>query len=212
MEDKVSGRIAYLQGIRDEIPNQELAKDLAQTGNIEGIKEIADNLFNKDKNIQNDCIKVMYEIGYIKPELICDYVGDFLRLLKSKNNRLVWGAMIAISVIAPLKADALFLNLDILYDAMKEGSVITVDNGVKALAGIASQKEEYNIAIFPYLLNHLKTCRPKEVGQHSESIFAAVNKQNKDEFIKVLRDRENSLTNTQLMRVKKLFKAAEKIQ
>jgi len=66
----VLNRIACLQGVRNEIPNQVLAKDLAVTKNTAGIREIAENLFNRDKNIQNDCIKVLYAVGYINPELI----------------------------------------------------------------------------------------------------------------------------------------------
>ncbi len=202
----VLNKIAYIQGITGEIPNQELARELVESENKEGIKEIVENLFNKNKNIQCDCIKVLYEAGYIKPEIIAQYAGDFIKLLKSSNNRLVWGAMIALSSISSIKADDIFENLEAVYEAMKVGSVITVDNGVKVLAAVASQKEEYNKIIFPYLINHLKTCRPKEVPQHAESIIAAVNPQNKNEFISVLKDRETSLTSTQLARIKKLYK------
>ena len=85
----ILNRLASLQNRRDEVPNQELARDLATRRDETGIREIAENLWNKDKNIQADCIKVMYEIGYIEPGLIAFYAGDFIKLLKSKNNRLV---------------------------------------------------------------------------------------------------------------------------
>jgi len=213
MGDKMSvlNKIAYLQNRRDEILNQELARELAESKDIAGIKEIAENLFNKDKNISSDCLKVLYEIGYINSELIADFAPDFIKLLRSKNNRLVWGAMIALANIAQIMADELYKDLDSIYAAISEGSVITIDNGIKVLAGIASKKEEYSNAIFPFLLNHLKTCRSKEVGQHSESIFIAVNSQNKEAFLEVLKGRELSLTNSQLARVKKVYKAIEKI-
>jgi len=69
-------KLACMQKRKDEVLNQELAKELAQKNDKSGIKEIAENLQNKDKNIQNDCIKVLYEIGYLKPELINrDYHG-----------------------------------------------------------------------------------------------------------------------------------------
>jgi hypothetical protein len=63
----VLNEIAYFQNRRDEIPNQELAGKLVTEQNQDGICEIAENLGNKDKNIQNDCIKVLYEIGHRKP-------------------------------------------------------------------------------------------------------------------------------------------------
>ncbi|MCB0545469.1 MAG: hypothetical protein KDC70_18225, partial [Saprospiraceae bacterium] len=47
---------------RDEVPNQELAKKILKTKDKKAIKELAENLENKNKGIQSDCIKVLYEI------------------------------------------------------------------------------------------------------------------------------------------------------
>lgn len=206
----VLDRISYFRGKRDENSNIILARELAETEDVYGIKEIAENVFNNDKNIQSDCLKVLYEIGYIKPELIGEYVDIFIKLLRSKNNRMVWGAMIALSVIAPIKEKEIFASLDDIYISIEKGSVITIDNGIKVLARIASKNQEYNKVIFPYLINHLKRCRLKEVAQHSESIFPAVNDENKEEFIKILKEKENMITKSQLARVKKLYKTVEK--
>ena len=91
-------------GIRDEIPNQKLAWEIAETENKEAIEELVDNLQNnKDKKIRNDCIKVLYETGYKKPELISKYLKVFVELLGNKNNRLIWGAMIAIDAIVDVE-------------------------------------------------------------------------------------------------------------
>jgi hypothetical protein len=205
----VLNRIAHLQNRRDEAPNQELARQLAEQKDREGIREIAENLWNKDKNIQADCIKVLYEIGYTAPSLIADYAEDYLKLLKSRNNRLVWGGMIALSTVATLKADVIFEHLQEVYRAVEHGSVITVDGGVLTLAGVASAREEYRRAIFPFLLNHLRFCRPKDVPQHSEKSLPAVDASNKDDFIAVLEKRMDDLTATQVKRVKKVIKEAE---
>ena len=204
----VLNRIAYFQDRRDEAPNQELARELAEQKDRAGVHEIAENLWNKDKNIQADCIKVLYEIGYIDPALIADYAEDYLKLLKSRNNRLVWGGMIALSTIATLKADVIFEHLKEIHRAIEGGSVITVDAGVLTLAGVASAREEYRQAIFPFLLNHLRTCRPKDVPQHSEKSLPAVDASNKGDFIAVLEKRMGDLTDTQAKRVKKVVKKA----
>ena len=163
-------------------------------------------MFSSDKNIQSDCIKVLYEAGYIKPDMIAEYVGDFTKLLRIRNNRLVWGAMLALSTIATIKADEIYENLEIVLRIMKEGSVIAVDNAVKVLAAVAAQNDEYNKKIFPLLLDHLRECRPKEVAQHAESTFQAVDQSNQDEFVRVLRERESVLKSAQLTRIKKLYK------
>ncbi len=201
--------IAYFQNRRGEVPNQVLARDLASQKDRLGICEIAENLWNKDKGIQADCIKVLYEIGYIQPTLIAGYAEDFIKLLKSKNNQLVWGGMIALGKVAELKADLIFAHLAEIQKAMKSGSVISVDNGVQTLALAASKGGKYNKAIFPYLLDHLKTCRPKDVAQHSEkSLPAVVDSSNKKEFIAVLEKRMEDLSGSGLARVKKVIKAA----
>jgi len=81
----VVNRLAHPQNRRDEVPNQELARDLAARKDKAGIREIAANLWNKDKDIQSDCIKVLYEVGSIEPKLIADYAEDFVKLLRSKT-------------------------------------------------------------------------------------------------------------------------------
>jgi hypothetical protein len=203
-------KIAVNQNRRDEVPNQELARVLTDREDTNGIREIAEGLWNKDSAVRADCIKVLYEIGYLKPQLIAPYAAEFVRLLTNRNNRLVWGAMIALAVVAPLQADTLFPEVDKIKKVMAEGSVITVDNGVKVLAGIASQKAQYRQVIFPYLIEHLRTCRPKEVPQHAESILPAVDGSVKTEFLNVLQKRETDLSSSQMSRIRKVVKIAEK--
>ncbi len=199
-------KLSYFQNRKDAVPDQELARELAETKNKKGIQEIAENLWNENKNIQGDCIKVLYEIGYIDPELIGNFVEDFLKLIKSKNNRLIWGGMIALSTIAKLKADELFPHFEEIKKAIENGSVITVDNGILTLSKIAFTKMEYNEKIFPYLLELLKTCRPKSVAMYSEFIFDAVNEKNKTGFIEVLNKRKKYLNPSQIKRVEKILK------
>ena len=190
----------------DEGPNIELAHKLANEENYTGIEEIIENLTCKDKKIQYDCIKVAYEIGQVKPELISKYVLTFIELLKSRNNRLVWGGMTALATIAEGASETIMAHLDILKSAMKVGSVITIDKGVLTLAKLAAVSKENNDVIFPMLIHHLENCRPKEIPQHSESTLLAVTDENKEEVLNVLRKREKFLTAPQLKRVKKIYK------
>jgi len=204
----VLNRLASSLGRRDEVPNQELARDLAAKKDKAGVREIAENLWNKDKNIQADCIKVLYETGYLEPKLIADYTEDFVRCLRSKNNRLVWGGMTALAEVAKSNPDAVFKHLGEIKKAKETGSVITVDNAISTLAYTAAAKKKYDETIFPYLLKHLAGCRPKEVPQHSEKILPAVNSSNKADFIKVLEKRVEDLSGSGLSRVKKVIRQA----
>jgi len=202
----VINRLAHSLGRRDEVPNRELARDLAAKKNKAEVKEVVENLANKDKNIQADCIKVLYEVGVLAPDLIADYVEDFVKLLRSKNNRLAWGGMTALAEVAKANPDVVFKNLDAIKKAKETGSVITVDNAISTLANTAAASEKYNETIFPYLLDHLSNCRPKEVPQHSEKTLPAVNQANKANFITVLEKRMEDLSGGGLARVKKVVK------
>jgi hypothetical protein len=206
----VLDKIAHFQNRRDEVPNQELARELASTKDRKGIREIAENLWHENAQVQSDCLKVLYEIGYRDPDLIADCVGDFVKLLGCKNNRLVWGSMIALSTVAAIKAAELFDHREAIQEAMKRGSVVTVDNGIKTLALIAASNAARNKTLFPYLLRHLETCRPKEIPQHAEKTLVAVMAVNCSAFIQVLEKRIAELTPAQAGRVRRVIKQAQK--
>jgi hypothetical protein len=203
-------KLAASLGIRNDIPNQQLAKELAEKQDRVGIKEIVDNLKNKNKDIQSDCIKVLYETGYIDPELIKGYVSEFMPLLFSKNNRLVWGGMIALSTIADKAAPEIYGCLDTIIRITDNGSVITVDNGIRTLSKVASTNEKYSERILPYLLKHLDTCKPRDIARHAEYMMCAVNHNNRNSFIEVLKKREISLNASELKRIYKIYRIIEK--
>ncbi len=202
-------KIAHFSGRRDEVPNQELARALAAAKDHDGICEIAENLSNKNRNIQADCMKVLYEIGYIEPGLIAQYAEEFVRLLHSHNNRLVWGGMIALATVAELRPQVVHMHLEEIERAIDHGSVITVDNGIQVLARAASKDEKASREIVPYLVEHLRTCAPKEVPQHAEKSLPAINSNNKSRFITVLNNRLYDLNGAAAARVKKVIKVAE---
>ncbi len=204
----VISRLATSLGRRDDVPNQELARELAASQARDDIQELVANLKHHDRRIQSDCIKVLYEIGYIAPELIAEYVEDFLDLLRSRNNRLVWGGMSALATIASLKADVLFEHRDEIKATIEQGSVITVDRGIKALSVVAGQKEAYRAELLPWLLAHLKNCRPKDVPQRAEAILKAVDSESKEQFIEIIQSRMADMRPSQAKRLRKVIAAA----
>ena len=205
----VLNRIAYFQSRRDEVPNQDLARSLARTKNWAGIREIAENLHSSNRNVQSDCLKVLYEIGYLDPALIAGYADDFLDLLHSKNNRVVWGSMIALAMISPLQARAIGKRLDEVMKAIDAGSLITVVWGVKTLAGVASASRTYRARILPVLLRQLKTCLPRDVPTHTQSILPAVDESNRGKFLAVLSSRLPDLSPAQTTRLRKVLRQIE---
>lgn len=177
----------------DEVPNQILAKEIAGAGDKKVVRELVDNLSNKDKAIQNDCIKVLYEIGALKPDLIAGYVDDFVKLLHSRNNRLVWGGMTALGTIAPHKAADIWKHVDAIIEATDHGSVITQDWGVRVLATVSAQDVAYEKRIFPFLKSFLQKCPPKDLPRHAESVLVTVKPNNKADLLSLLESRQPAL-------------------
>ena len=214
-------RIAYFQGRRDEVPNQELARDLAAREDRAGIREIAEALWHREPNVRSDCLKVLYEIGYLKPELVVPYADDFLKLLGSRDNRLVWGAMIGLSTVAELAADQIYPHAGEIQRAMAGGTItphlrppqvgagVTLDAGVLALSRLAATGDDRRTALLPYLLSFLRNCRPSDVPRHAERVLMAVNANSKDEFVAILQARLPLLTPAQAARLKKVIRQAE---
>jgi len=205
-------RIAHFRGRRDEAPNQRLARELAARKDERGIREIVQGLSHSHPGVQADCVKVLYEIGYLDPKLVAGYVRTFLGLLASRNNRLVWGGMTALSTVAGLRPKEIDDHRKEILQAMAGGSVITVDAGVQALAVAAATSPARRRRLLPHLVKHLARCRPKDVPQHSEKILRAVDQASKAAVLRVLERRLPELTSAQQARVRKVIRQAENLQ
>ena len=202
----VVGRIAFYQNRRDEVPNQELAHELAASKDKSGIHEIASNLTNKNNSIRSDCLKVLYEVGYKEPELIAPYAKDFLALLDEKNNRMVWGAMIALATIADLNTEPIWSGIDKVISAIDNGSLITLVWGIRTVARTAAKSTTRIRSIMPKLLQYLKTCNARDVPTHLESMLPIINKANWGELAKTVESRRTEMTVSQLGRLKRVLK------
>ena len=190
----------------DEAPNIELADELCRNNDTIGIREIVDGFTGADRSVANDCIKVLYEIGGRKPELITGYVDVFISRLLSKNNRLAWGSMTALAKIAEHAPKPIFEKLSVVTAAYEDGSVITVDNSISVFAGLCKADANYAKEVLPILINHLQKCKPKEVPQHAERASVCYNSRNAGAFVEVLEKRLPHLAATGQARVKKLLK------
>jgi nucleoside-diphosphate-sugar epimerase len=61
-------KTAYYLGRNDEGPNVLLAEELADRNDAAGIAEIAKGLEAAEPQVAGDCVKVLYEVGYRKPD------------------------------------------------------------------------------------------------------------------------------------------------
>ncbi|MBC3759862.1 hypothetical protein H7U19_15725 [Hyunsoonleella sp. SJ7] len=207
----VINQLSSSQGQKGNDTNIALAKDIATTENNDAIRELVENLENKGKKIQADCIKTLYETAYIKPALIADYYSEFLGLLGSKNNRLVWGGMIALSTIADLKPKELFESIDLISDTVNKGSVITVDAGVQIFAKLNTYPE-YQDKVENLLTDLLWNCPIKQLPQYMEKAAVSISKHNKEIYQRIITERKVECEKeSQVKRLDKVLKQMEKL-
>jgi len=193
-------------GSKIQKANRDLAKQIVAKSDATAVKELVENLENKNKNIHSDCIKVLYEIGEQKPELIALYAKEFIELLNSKNNRLQWGAMTALDSIASLQPKIIYPALGKILDISKEGSVITRDHAVGILIKLCSVKAYYEKA-FSLLIGELKTAPTNQLPMYAENAASIVTEKDKMLFIKTLLSRIADIeSDTKRRRVEKVIK------
>lgn len=195
---------------RDEVPNQELAAEIVKRSDKAAVAELVENLANKNKGIRNDCIKVLYEVGYVEPKLIAPHTAAFLSLLASKDNRLQWGAMYALGCVAKAKPDDVFASVQTIIDAADKGSVITRDGCVRILITL-SKSTKYGDVAFSHLLEQLASCPTNQLPMYAEEAVPVINADNKDRFVKVLSSRLGEIEkDSKRKRVEKVTRLLQK--
>ena len=193
---------------RDEEPNKELASHIAQTNDSEAVAELV-QLQHKNRNIQSDSIKTLYELGGIKPALISPYVTHFVLLLQSKNNRMVWGAMAALSAVASINPELLYQHLTTILDAAAKGSVIAKDHANRILVHL-TKTSAYTSNVLALLIDQLKDAPLNQLPAYAENTATVVTDAFKPELLRVLQERLPEVE--QESKRKRLEKVLKKLQ
>lgn len=208
----VLDKLATALNRRDEVPNQELARLIVNKRDAAAVRELVENLNNKNKGIQSDCIKVLYEIGAANPKLIARYYEEFGRLLESKHNRLVWGAMMALDSIAAEEPKRIYGMLSkILRVADSSGSVIARDHAVGILVKLGTLKP-YKRDCVPLLIEQLLSCPNNQFAMYVEMSVPVIDADNRKRFQQAIEARMPKLEReSQQKRVAKILKKLTKI-
>lgn len=181
-------RLASPLGRRDEAPNQELAGEIVRNNDHAAISELVGLLHHKNKDLQSDSIKVLYEIGRQKPGMIAACAPDFIALLKNKNNRLQWGAMTALDSITLHAHEAIYSALPEIMAAADKGSVITRDHAVGILTKLYTI-DKYSDDMFALFSEQLKKSPVNQLPMYAENALPAIREKDKAAFVKILTSR-----------------------
>ena len=190
MTKSIIDRLAHSLGRRDEMPNIELAEKISKQNDKAAVLELISCLEHKSVAVRNDAIKVLYETGERKPDLIVGYCSDFMTALLHKDNRMKWGAMSALSSISKTHPELLAKELSTIVWAMDEGSVITRDHGMYILANVGRLKK-HHADCMELLLEQLERAPVNQVPMYAEKIAEIISKPYLRRFEKILRSRED---------------------
>lgn len=191
-----------------QVPNQMLARKICETKNKSHITLLVENLQNK--KLQSDCIKVLYEIGAINPELIKEYDGEFIKLISGNSNRMKWGAMMALDYIASVNPVGIYNSLPAILRAADKGSVITKDHCINILIKLCAHKR-YADAAFTILLDSLKTAFINQLPKYAEDAAKVMNDKYKAKFREILISRLDDFENgPKLKRLEKVINKLHK--
>ncbi len=207
MTKSIIDRLAHALGRRDEMPNIELAEKISEQNDKASVLELVSCLQHKSVAVRNDAIKVLYEIGERKPDLIVGHYSDFMKALSHKDNRMKWGAMSALSCLSKTHPELLARDLTTIVKAMDEGSVITRDHGMYILANIGRLKK-HHADCMELMLEQLERAPVNQMPMYAEKTAEIISKPYLSRFEKILssRDDVNEIPSKQ-KRIEKLLKS-----
>src|SRR5690606_33583737 len=127
-----------------------------------------------------------------KPALVAPHLNAFMRLLDSRNNRNVWGALKAIETIAPLRPGEIDAGLDGVLAAADRSSVNAKDAAIGILVAIAAAGQ--NVSALPVLLRRLETAAPNQFPTYAEQIGTVVDSPHRPQLVAIIEERLSGIT------------------
>ena len=185
---EIISRLASSLGRRDEEPNRELASKLVEAEDKQAVAILVECLVHKDKGIRHDSIKVLYEIGGEKPELIEPYHKSFVDLLQSKDNRMQWGGMAALATVATRYTETVYPHLNDILSAAGKGSVITRDGAVKILVCLY-QSDKHAEEVFHLIHEQLLVSPTNQLPMYAELVLPHIRSEHKEQLASCLESR-----------------------
>lgn len=202
----IESRLASALDRRDETPNIELAEQICAQGDVSSVEQLCALLKSGTRAVQNDAIKVLYEIGARAPNLIAPHLPVFLEQMVSKNNRMVWGALTALAAISTVKPQPIFENFEKILDAADNGSVIAKDQAMQILINLKSNGQTQN-QVTPTILARLQTAAINQLPMYAERIASVLTADDIKSFHEVLHQRlTEDMPSSKRKRIEKVLK------
>lgn len=204
---KIIHQLSSQKGSRIQEDNIELAHQIVKKKDKNAIKELMELLQHFDKKIRHDSIKVLYEVGEAQPKMIADFIQHFFHLLESKDNRMQWGAMTALSAIAFEKSEDMYHKVPKLIEIAEAGSVITNDHLIKILTAIGLSQPHYKEDMYALLIEQTLKSPENQMPKYAEETARLSTPENKHLLIEMIQQRLPEMkTESKVKRLEKLLK------
>jgi len=186
-------------------------KEIIDKSDLNRIEEIANNLYNENQEICVDCLKILTQIGEHKPVLIEKYVYEFLKLVQINNEELNYHALLALNTLVHIKAEDIYDNCAYILDVIETKNEAIEDIGIKIIAILATKSEKYSLALFPYLVSHLRASKNEKFPVFAEYILQAATPENKEMLNGPLKERLEKLDSQGAKRINEVLRKLEEV-
>jgi hypothetical protein len=157
---------------------------------------------------QKDAIKVLYELGALKPALIAPHLRAFLLLFRSKNNRNVWGALQAVDAVVGEDPKAVLEALPDILGAADKGSVIAKDKAMSILRQLAAAG--HGTAVLPVFLERLAASADNQFPMYAEFGAPVIDAVHRARLVEIIAARAPKLPPAKQARLGKLLRKLSK--
>lgn len=198
--------LANAMGRNDEEPNIKLAVLMAGSADEAAVGELVGLLDHPEAPVRSDAIKVLYEISRRNADLIIPHLKKLVKLLSGKENRMIWGAMSALSPLSQSHPKLLVRYLPIIVATMEKGSAITRDHGIYTLCHVARLKKQYSNCV-ELLLEQIQKAPVNQVPMYGEKTAAILLPEDRHRLEKILISRKDVMAiPTKKKRIEKLLR------
>lgn len=163
----LAARLASALRRKDQDPNIELAIELANGREETCVEELFRLLDTGPKKQRHDALKVLYEVAQREPDLVLPFLERLLDGLASRDNRILWGTLYALSALVELAPEPLMEHLPRILDASARSTVIAKDKTMLILVGLAAD-ERFHQAVLPELLAHVEAAATNQFPTYAE--------------------------------------------
>jgi hypothetical protein len=132
----------------------DLATIAAQvTSRPKTISDLVEGLEAQKPNVKYGCEKVLRRVSERRPDLVMPYFDAFVKLLRSDNSFLKWGAIITLANLAPADRDGRLEQIFARYFAPVTGpGLVTAANTIASAPRIARARPELTQRIVRQIL------------------------------------------------------------